>query len=495
MKKILSILLTGLVLFTFSGCESWLDVNDDPDNPSSATPELVLPVATMSTATVVGGYYNLLGGFWSQYWTQSTAANQYKYIDSYTINATDFSSQWTELYAGALNDFAYVIREAEAAEDWSMYLIATVMKCYTYQVLVDLYDEVPYFEASKGGTEEIFSPAYDGGQAIYDDLIASLDIALEKDYMLTEREMTTDQVFGGDMASWVKFANTLKLKIFMRQTAARPAVAQAGIEQLYASGAQFLDTDAGLDIFIDEIYKDNPLYAANNRNLNVATNLRVSATFYLYLDNVSDPRFDYYVDGGSTPLPQGGFNIGSTVIDPTTVSVFALYPTTPVFFISHEESLFLQAEAAARGWATGAVAKDLYDAAVTEAFAKAGGNDASAFIGAGGAYEYPAGTEAENLEAIFMQKWVSFAGTNGIESFFETNRTGIPAISSVDAWTGSALNTNYFGGEFTYSLEGVTGDGNFPKRLLIPQTERAANVNVPEELMAKDVTDKVWWNK
>ena len=496
MKKIFSIFMIGLVLVMFSSCDTWLDVNDDPNNPSSASAELVFPVATLSTATVVGGYYNLLGGFWSQYWAQSTAANQYKYIDSYTINATDFSSQWTELYAGALNDFRYIIEESEEQEDWSMLLMATVMKCYSYQVLTDLYDQVPYFEATTGSTEGNFNPAYDSGQDIYDDLIIAIDNALANDYKLTERSMSTDQVFGGDMDSWVKFANTLKLKIYMRQMEARPAVAQAGIEALYNDGAEFLDVDAGLNIYTDEKYKDNPLYAANNRNLNVATNLRASATMNIYLDNNADPRFDYfYVNGTSTvPLPQGGFNIGSTVIDPTTVTIFALYPTTPVNFIAASESYFLQAEAIAKGWGTGD-AKALYDMAVTRSFSESGGYDASAFIGTGGIYEYPAGTFAENQEAIIMQKWISLAGRNGIESFFETNRTGIPKISTLDIWDGSSINSLYTGGEFTYSLEGVTGDGNFPKRLLIPQTERAANTSVPADLTTKTVTDKVWWAK
>ncbi len=496
MKKILSIVLTGLILVTFSSCTKWLDINDDPNNPTSASPELVLPVAELSVAVQVGGYYNLLGGFWSQYWTQSSAANQYKYIDSYTINATDFSSQWTELYAGALNDLYYVSSEAEASEDWSIYLIATCLRVYTFQVLSDLYDQIPYSEATLGA-EGNFNPVYESGQTVYDGLIARLDTALSKNYKLTERELPTDYLFNGDMDSWVKFANTLKLKIYIRQTEARPAIAQAGIEKLYTDGAEFLDTDAGLDIFEDAIYKDNPLYAANVRNLNVATNLRASATFFIYLNEMSDSRFDYYFTNGgtTTPLPQGGFNISSTVIDPTTVTVFSLYPTTPVNLISLAESKFWQAEVAARGWgATGAEA--LYKEGVAAAFAQCGlaGDDVT-YTDAGGVYEYPDGTLEENLKAIMMQKWISLAGTNGIESFFETNRTGYPEISSIEAWEGNAFNSSYLGGEFTYSLEGVTGAGNFPKRLLVPQTERASNINVPEELMSKVVTDKVWWAK
>lgn len=488
MKKIFAFLVAGLLLL--SGCESWLDINNPPGSPTSADAELVLPVATLSVGAQVGGYYNLLGGFWSQYWAQSSAANQYKYIDSYTINSTDFSGQWTELYAGALNDFAYILDEANANEDWSIVLMATVMKCYTYQILVDLYDQVPYSQASSGASDGNFNPEFDNGQDIYDDLIVQLDSALAKDYKITERTMPTDYLFEGNMDSWEAFANTLKLKIFMRQSEARSAVAQAGIQALYNDGATFLTMDAGLDIFEDEKFKDNPLYASNVRNLNVGTNLRASATFYNYLSTNFDPRFDvHFPTGASTiPMPQGGFNISSTVVDPTTFCVFELYPLTPVDFISTAESYFLQAEAVARGWGTGDD-QELYEMGVTAAFANhnlAPGNLLT------GAYAYPAGTLAQNLEAIIMQKWISLAGYNGIEAFFETNRTGIPGISTIPAWESDALNPAFLGGAFTYSLEGITG-GLFPKRLLVPQRERSTNVNVPDDLKTKVVTDEVWW--
>jgi hypothetical protein len=88
MKNKITILLS-FFLATFiliSGCsKDWLDVNEDPNNPPTANPELVLPAGQMSVGTVVGYYYNLVGGFWSQYWSQSNAANQYKYIDQYQI--------------------------------------------------------------------------------------------------------------------------------------------------------------------------------------------------------------------------------------------------------------------------------------------------------------------------------------------------------------------------------------------------------------------------
>lgn len=505
-KEFIKILSIGLLITTLVSCSDWLDVNTDPNNPSEASMELVFPVGTFEVATNVGGYYNLVGGMWSQYYTQSNAANQYKYIDGYYINADDFQMQWREMYAGALSDLTYVKTKAEEAENWSMYLMATTMEVYAWQVMVDLYDQIPYSEALKGDAGA-FNPKFENGKEIYADLIVKLETALAKDLsspssVLTTAQKKQDQVFAGDVSSWVQFANTLKLKLYLRQMYADPAVAEAGIRKLYADGAQFLNKHAMLDIFIDEKDKNNPLYSSNVTNLNVGTNLRASSTLYNFLEDKADARYASLIDkapNGSkgVPLPQGGFEINSTVLDPVTISVFKLSPTTPVYFFTEAESYFMQAEVVAKGWGTGD-AKALYDNGVLAAYDRLG-LDGSTYIAAGGVYEYPAtGSFEEQQEAIMMQKWVSMAGIQGLESFLETNRTHYPSVSTVAAWNGTAfggsLNAEYKGGKLVYSMAGVSEGKKFPKRLLIPQDERAANTNMPADLKAKKVTDKVWWD-
>jgi len=490
--------------------EEWLDVNTDPNSPESASAELVFSSGTLELATIVGGYYNLLGGFWSNYWTQSNAANQYKYIDQYNIIETDFEDQWAEMYASALNDLHYVKTQAETDEEWTLYLMATVLEAYGYQVLVDLYDNIPYTDALKGETDGNFTPEFQNGPDIYSALITEIDNALGKELnILSDKKLKQDFIFGGADASvqpdlWIQFANTLKLKIYMRQMYARPAVAEAGVRALFTSGAEFLSTDAMLDIYIDAADRDNPLYASNVRKLNTGTNLRSSASLYNYLYDDGalnfDPRFDELMGpspsgSGNVALPQGGFSVLSTDVDPTTVSVFVLSPTTPVTLISEAESYFLQAEAIAMGWGSGD-AQAMYEAGVLADFAKYG-LDGSALVGAGGRYEYPAGGSFEQQqEAIIMAKWVSMAGTQSIEAFFETNRTHFPAYYTPAGANYSARYADALAasGVISYSLEGLT-QGQFPKRLIIPRNERLTNPNVPAAMKTAKITDKVWWDK
>ena len=136
----------------------------------------------------------------------------------------------------------------------------------------------------------------------------------------------------------------------------------------------------------------------------------------------------------------------------------------------------------------------MYDNGVKAAFEQFG-LDGSSYIAPAAIYEYPSGGDFETKQkAIIMQKWLSMAGVNGIEAFLETNRTHYPAISTIPAFSSSSsnqLNPAYQGGEFTYSLDGITS-GLFPKRLVFPKSERDLNPNTPAEVA---LTERVWWDK
>jgi hypothetical protein len=490
MKKLLTIGLVASSLLYQTSCKDYLDVNVDPNNPNDAPVELVLPVAILSTASVVGGDYAILGGIWSQYYTQNNGSNQYKNIDAFDLQATTFQFRWQELYAGALNDYRYVKEKAAQEEDWNVYLMATVMEAYTYQVLADLYDKIPFDESLRGS--ENTSPKYQNGPEVYDGLITRINEALAKPTTQTSRLKAADVVFGGDMRQWVRFANTLKLKIYLRQIYARPEVASAGIQALYDAGSQFLNTSANVAIFTDATSRRNPLFEQDQSPaLNTNQNLRASNTLFYFLQSNGDPRLaQTYVpgSGGQKAMVQGTFSTPSTTLVPNTVSRALIRPADPVYFISEAESYFLQAEAALRGFGQGNP-EALYEAGVLASFSQLGLEDqAASLLAPTGPYAFPeASSLEEKLEAIIVQKWVALSGTKqGIEAFFERNRTGYPQTSAV-----AATNPNYVPGQFTFPVEAVTNPGQFAKRLIFPDIERTRNENTPPE---EPVTKEVWWD-
>ncbi|MDP4226253.1 MAG: SusD/RagB family nutrient-binding outer membrane lipoprotein, partial [Bacteroidota bacterium] len=307
MKNIFKISLLLLTVLSASCSKDWLDVNTDPNYASNATPELVFPSAVASTASVIGGQYNIMGSIWSQYWTQSNGANQYKDIDRYNMTTADFNNQFSRIYSGAFEDYKYVEEKAAASSNWSFYLMATVMEAYSYQMMADLYDQIPYTEACLGD-KGVIHPHYDKGQVVYDSLIVKINKALAKPLNeLSTAQAAQDFVFGGDLTKWAQFANTLKLKIYLRQmyAAGRESIVKKGIEDVFNDPNGFLDSDAAMTQFVDEDSKSNPTYEDNVRQLNVATNLRASTTLLFYLKDHGDSRLSKLFATGSAGTYKG----------------------------------------------------------------------------------------------------------------------------------------------------------------------------------------------
>jgi len=357
------------------------------------------------------------------------------------------------------------------------------MKAYTAQVLVDLYDKIPYTEALQGSTN--LNPKFDDGYSIYQDLIKNLDDALSKDFSASTntiltgtKDSTADVLFGGNINQWKRFANTLELKMFLRMTNAKPTEAQAGVQKLYSAGASFLDVDAGIFKFTNTEAQDNPMYEQNIRKLNTPDNLRASTTLTSWLKANRDPRItSFFGSATAGSIHQGDYNgvddVGNTY---RTAATFVEKPTDPVVLLSKAESFFLQAEARER-YFSGSQAKSLYDAGILASFTALGLKDtAASFTASGGAYAYPSsGALEQKIEAIIVQKWASFVyGVHFLEGFFERNRTGYPKTGAV-----YSLNEGYVRGQFVSSTSCFLGSGQFHKRMPFPDSAVLTESSTP----------------
>lgn len=495
-------LLSGLLAGT--GCKKQLDINRSPNAPGVdlGTPKLVFPAAVAGTFARTGGDLAILGAIWGEYATQSALSSQYRQMDAYNLDGSQLNGPYTGMFSSGLKNYQFIIDKAEETGDWNFYLMATVMKAYTAGILVDLYDKIPYTEAFKGADN--LTPAFDDGQAIYTDLINSIDEALSKDFDAvsatspgkfdlifppasgnTDIEKEVSWLSGNNIQRWIEFANTLKLKLYLRMVNANPTTAQSGIEQMYTDGATFLTTNAGVAGFQAAVGKQNPMYEQNIQQLNTPDNLRASVTMVSFLrDSVGDPRINYFY-GNSDPgaIHQGDFLSTNTAYG--SAARLVQRQTDPVIFISAAESYFLQAEARERYFA-GAGAKTLYDQGVLTSFSSMGQNGTS-FIAPGGVYEYPtAGTLSEKIEAIITQKWIDFGyGVHYIEAFFEKQRTGFPVTSPV-----YSDHPDYLPGSIVISKNSVLGAGLLPRRLVFPDVEKTRNPNTPATV---PITTKVWW--
>lgn len=477
----------SMLLATTSCKKNFLDVNVDPNNPTKAAINLVLPTALGYAAYNLGNPYQIIGGFWGQYWTQGPTGSQFLAYDQYSINSGSFDRQWINMYAGPLSDLKYLVDEGTATGNNNYAAIGKIMQAYIFQVMTDLHGDIPFTEALKAG-EGIIAPAYNTQQEVYDGLITLVNdgIALI-DEITTNHPGADDFFYHGDMHQWKKFANTLKLKIYLRQAYVRSGVAQAGIQAMYAAGAEFIDQgDAAMVPFVNVTFNQHPLFA--HINSLGEFNILASQTSLNRMQNLNDPRINIFYRA-ATAAPNTGNQVGIAQGNGRNLPNPALLndrqfskpgaavggpggAAASVIFMSEAESYFLQAEAVSRGWGTGD-AEQLYYDGIALSFLSWGLTINDFIIYASqSTNDFPvAGTAEQKIKAIIFQKWTAMCGTQNVEGWTEWRRTGYPDI-------------------FTVSLTSNIGNV-FPARLLYPDSEVTSNPNTPAQ---KLVTDKVWWD-
>jgi len=465
-------LLLITVVATTRCSNSFFNINDDPNNPVNVGNEFVLTSGLAGSAYVVGGYYEAIGGFWSQHYAQSTGASQWATWEEFSIDEGDFDRQFSSLYAGALMDLQVVKDRSLASSDWSYYLVSTLMQSYSFGILADFYDQIPFSEALIGVKK--ITPKYDEGKNVCDSLIARIDVALAKDLSASTVSSIgkADLIFQGDMDKWIRFGNTLKLKFCLRYVNVDPNKYKSQIQALLA-GNKFLNISAMMTAFKAEENGRNPFYETFMDRLN--GNVAASKTLVDVLKSNNDARLNaIYIpplDKNKNPLPQIGIGQGRYKADQAIFATIANLSTpnvsglSPVYFFTLPEVDFLIAEAEFR-YGSAANAKKYYELGIEDSYKLHKATSQPALYAAGAAYEY------NGLQSIMTQKWIAAANCNAAESFFDFNRTGYPS-------------------NFVFSA--VSSIGNkFPQRLLFPDSERKANPNTP---VRKSIDVKVWWAK
>lgn len=487
MKKIL---IYGLLFTCLTGCD--LDINTDPNYPENVAPSLVFPAIENSIAVVVGdGMYNY-AGFYAQYYDQLPEANQYNDL---TQNLITESSQvidrsYTTIYARALEDVNVILRssEANAADKFA----ATVLRVFSFQLMVDNMDQVPYTEALQGSANP--TPKFDGGQTVYEGVLAEMDKAEQE---LGGATMTcSDLLLNKEISEWKGFANALRLRMYFRFIDAEVDAAGyiAKVKALIDKG-DFFSGDVKYNVFSDEADKRNPWYSANKVNL--AMNHAAAYPIVTYLQKTKDPRIAYnFVKATKTKEYAGELPGSKTEADKKNedYSFMKYYATKPVYFFTQSQLQFLIAEAYIRFYTDDAKAKIAYEAAIDADFeAREMAETGSVMYGAGGTVAWTSASgNVEKLELIYMQKWVALCYMDHMEAWSEIRRTDCPKPSQHSAKAIKADPTIYTPGELISPMRNGFGERAFAKRMFFPQVCRQLNVNTPPAVPA---TTPVWWDK
>ena len=424
MKKILILIFSAFLVLT--SCEGYLDINKDPNSPASdnVTTSMILPGAEMQLCATYGNLMRIVGGYYAQQYAHSFGTSNYVDSSQFKMSPTRSSTTYTQLTSKGLKNYEIIREKATEEEDWGTYLAATVLRAFTYQALVDCYGEVPYTEALD---VSILAPAYDEGKTIYTGIIAEIDDALSK--VTGSETVATNFLFPGGMSSeWIKFANALKLKLYMRMS--DDSSIKSSLDALVAANNFPTSDVAWAGIWSDQSGQANPFYQEEfalyfgSTQVNVVLNCALERV----MKSSDDNRLAAFFQLGSGNEFHGGVSGTNFSTSKSYQAAYWSRPNAkyddPVYLISLAEIDFFLSEYNARfGDATKAA--NYYKAAVEASFASAGVSGSEDVLAA-----YP-WNAANYAKCIGIQKWVALSGINNYEAWCELRRIGYPAFGSV----------------------------------------------------------------
>ncbi|MFT4155860.1 SusD/RagB family nutrient-binding outer membrane lipoprotein [Parafilimonas sp.] len=465
MNKILSqniytscIALIMLCLLS-AGCTKKFDeINTDPTTFSSLT-QSTIPNA-FAKAEYQGiygdpGIYQLARNLFVDLWSQYYATIDPGVSPDRYVQRKDWEFyQWLSMYSSAYPTLKQVI-EATENTDLPANAVAKVWKVYIFHSTTDFYGPVPYLEAGNGQ----FNIPYDAQEDIYYDMFKVLDTAvaaLQAADQTTKPYGDNDLIFHGDIPKWIKFANTLRLRLALRISFVDAAKAKEEAEKAVAAGVMTSNDDnAMMDVS-----------TASPNGLNLMSpwgGFRMSASMESYLKGFSDPRLPVYFSPAPDDSAYHGIRNGLSVSQLTGADPGGagdnlsnigpdwsadLSATNKLTVMYAAEAYFLRAEGAVNGWDMGATAKDLYEQGIRLSLAQWGVGSAAiekyiqstSLPAAPGDYlsspavsdipvKFSDNTETQRQQ-IATQKWLALF-PDGIEAWAEVRRTGYPVLYPV----------------------------------------------------------------
>lgn len=526
-----------LIIVIGAGCKKWMDINHDPNTKteSTITPDQVLPGALTRSSNSVNLNFVSISN-WMGYWCVAADLTQDPEEQTYNIGNSSNTLRFNDFYSNS-NEYQLVAEKALQTGQQFYLAAAMIMKAYNFGLLVDCFNNVPYREALQGvnGATNInyLLPHYDDAKFIYEDLITQIDSAIQlvkiSDVYKNYRFEDADIMFHGNKVKWIKFANTLKLRLLMHQ-ASRPDRAsyiQAEINKILAEGSGFLGS--GEDAAVNPGFLQTPAEKVNayyesfgfsTYDNSLRANPRANIIAMNFLKADQDPRLGYFYRPVEASVPPGapepytqpepsnyrggqyGLQVnpddypyqgyiylsapgGITTGGPVTAASSGIFKgyNMDAWILTSVESLFLQAEAIQRGWISGD-AKTAYKDAVRESYRWLNVNNDPAAADIAFADWYASQT------ANIRVNWD--AATDKYKLLMYQKYMALNGIAPLETWTDYRRNGAY--PSIPLSVHPSRTSDVIPIRLLYPQSEYNNNTeNVKAQGVISAFTSKIWW--
>lgn len=443
-----------LLVILLLGCDLE-EINENPNVPLDVPLSTLLPPGQKALTDAQG---RQLFQYVSIFAQQMQGVDQELVpVENYEPDEAPIGNVWSDLYVDAMINTDIIIERADEEGSPHYAGIARILQAQTLGLLTDTWGNVPFTQALQGA--EIQNPEYDNQEFLYDRIQSILDRAIS-DLEASESVLTpsTDDImYGGNLNNWIAAAHVLKARYHIHTTKRRTDAASMALEALqrgFTSSSQdwlypYLGT--GTDL--------NPL----NSFFELTPYAEVDPQFVTMMESLNDPRLDYAFD--IIPFTGGRRRPGE----------FYANPDAPVKLASYLEQLFIRAEALLRTGDTPGAQTALQEAVLLSmnqvSFGEISEEETDAYLNAnavlGDGFD-------ENLETIIVQKYIALFTTP--EPWTDFRRTGFPELAPNENGT-SISNPN----------------GEIPRRLIYPQSERLRNTNFPSP--APNMQDRFWWDQ
>jgi len=408
MKKIYLYTIASALIFTGVGCNKLKEFGDVNNNPGAT----VTPIPSALLANVeagLGEYAStgteaISGGQYAQYFSET----QYSGTSLYNLPQNGFTGN----YAGNLNNLQIIIN---LNPNKNMVNVATILQQYIFWVVTDSWGDVPYSEALKGSSNIL--PKYDKQEDIYKGMLTKLTAAINS---FDSTPITGDIIYAGDVASWKRMANTLKLLIAvqMSNVTETQSIAAAAAQEAVTSGVITDNSQNFLLQYPGGVYKSAWWNLYNGRKDFAETKTLTDLT-----TSTNDPRQAAF--GGESEL--AGDITTSSIGVPyglARLNVTAFTDANPkwarvlrgdfrlengyVMLFSAAEAWLARAEAANLGWLTESVVTD-YDTGIAASFTQWGaGTPSASYLNQFPVSNTPnANITSTQVKNISIQRWLA----------------------------------------------------------------------------------------
>ncbi|MBR8536676.1 SusD/RagB family nutrient-binding outer membrane lipoprotein [Carboxylicivirga sediminis] len=490
MRTIYIILILSSYLI-LGACDDRLEkINTNPNAKNTIDPEYLFSNAVLYTN---GGlaYIGFEWPFGLQYGHYYVGNNIPRFIDNYYDNYTEtfYSDPFNYFFKEPIRHIKEVIRMTRKGGDYEnpvRYSLAKVVESYNYIRVADAYGAVPYTQGGYG-QEEILYPAYDQVEDIYKTIFNELQLAIAvlKEANPDEAFPGADPLYENNLAQWVRFANSLRLRMAMRVRFVEPTLAKTIVNECLKEPLIVENADNA-----KRLYEENDraeFYNPLNHMLRVYYTVKVSDKLVETLKIKNDPRLTIFIrpndDGEFIGLPNGlsdealpNWNMDKMCIPTDTLvgkgATAYMLTASEVCFLRAEAALFNLSDENPDAW---------YQKGIEQALKQWEVNPELIETYLSGSEASLSGSQKEQFEQIATQMWIAFL-PDAFEGWTNIRRTGYPVIEQRKAPT--------------YDL-GVT-NGVLPKRFRYAANEtnlNNSNYQAAIKLQGPDeVTTPLWWD-